>query len=59
MLAFTGTHLLNFYQKVRVMILREKVRDKLKLSFQYKEMIGDTYSLQMAIELFLKSEKRN
>ncbi|CAD8209753.1 unnamed protein product [Paramecium octaurelia] len=59
MLAFTGTHLLNFYQKVRVMILREKVRDKLKLSFQYKEMIGDTYSLQMAIEIFLKSEKRN
>lgn len=33
MLAFTGTHLMNFYQKVRVMILREKVRDKLKLSF--------------------------
>ncbi|CAD8124570.1 unnamed protein product [Paramecium sonneborni] len=59
MLVFTGSHLLNFTQKVRIMILREKVRQKLQLSFQHKEMIGDTYNLQIGIELILKSEKRN
>ncbi|CAD8182788.1 unnamed protein product [Paramecium pentaurelia] len=59
LLATTGNHTLTFYQNVRVIILREKVRDKLKQQFQYKEINGDSFGLQNAIEMFIKSEKRN
>ncbi|CAD8120442.1 unnamed protein product [Paramecium sonneborni] len=59
MLATTGNNILTFYQKVRLYILREKVRDKLKQSFLYREIVGDSFGLQNAIEIFLKSERRN
>ncbi|CAK59739.1 unnamed protein product (macronuclear) [Paramecium tetraurelia] len=59
MLATTGNHTLTFYQNVRVIILREKVRDRLKQSFQYREINSNSFGLQNAIEMFLKSEKRN